>query len=210
VPCRDPIGHSDCTHVENGLNVCDTSRGLGECVQCTGEAHEACDAEQFETCDVFARECVPIGPGDRETCEPCTNDRQCASDHSCVPMTFQGQPHGHGGYCLRSADCKPPYASQQIYRETVNGQSVVVCGFSEERTTCEAIRAFENSALCTESEPCPEGGLCASVNNGATERCTIPCGEVAATSNECMDPADGNTYGVACRGQSVLYCGGSP
>jgi hypothetical protein len=211
VPCVDPVENTECAHIE-GKSICDTSRGPGECVECT--VQEACDAGNFETCDLFARGCVPIAPGERATCEPCSNDLQCESKH-CVAMTYQGQPHGEAGYCLTHSSCTSPYGTRVLPRVSVSGQERETCQINEEITTCEAVLALMARTRCgPEDPPCPTGGLCRTVSGDLFTRCTIPCSQKsfdggAGLAIECLDRSEDN-YGTNCAGSPELYCGGPP
>jgi hypothetical protein len=209
VPCQDPIEHSDCAHIEGGRNICDTSRGLGECVECTLSFQEACGPDTLVTCDLVARQCVPIGLGDRGVCEPCTNDLQCVTDHLCIPMTFQGEAHGEGGYCLRkSPGCARPYLFGGVTRVSLGGSTPsAVCAINESLTTCEAVLALVPPAtICEADEDCPKGGLCRSIDGSLDLYCTYGC----TSEVQCRPSVEASA--VACPfsdgDPANDYCGG--
>jgi hypothetical protein len=217
VPCDpdDPDVATQCAGIA-GKAICDG----GTCVECTLGDESACVAPQ--TCDLVAKECVDVAPGDVGNCGACTNDLQCATDHKCVPMDFPvGTNHGH--FCLKQAmpTCQQPF-SVFINEPSISGAPAVnYCGVDQNSTTCQAVRALQQGWTCvgddgkccsgsieptnsmcdsTQPEVDVPGALCRQVGALAS-RCTYEC----ATALEC--PSGGP--GATCNGNPApTWCGG--
>jgi hypothetical protein len=176
-------------------------------------------AEQLDcprtSCDPATLRCSSFKLASRLTCSTCVSDSDCAdSDHRCVPMYYGGErfPDKSKGFCMRIAlpdpdeleeyECDEPFESVLFERQSLSGAKVAnYCGVREDLTTCDAVRAFQNQALCpggTDDE-CPDGGVCHQLGNGNNAKfcCTYECTD----NNECLD-----SYGSvsSCNG----YCGG--
>jgi hypothetical protein len=181
------------------------AREPATCVACT--LADASRCASGSTCDLLTGDCATIPAGSRRTCEPCSNDVQCAAGHACVTMSFEGAPIG--AFCLREGpSCARPYLSP-LARTSLNGRSSVFCGLNESLTTCPAVLGLVGNQTCpggTDGE-CPPGGLCRTLGSGILmNRCTYRCG----SGDDCLDattrPAQ-STCGDAGSAEST-YCGG--
>jgi hypothetical protein len=116
-------------------------------------------------------------------------------------MTFNGAPHGTGGYCLQRASsvavCSRPY-SIGIDAVSLSGSaSDSYCGINQAATTCEALLDLFNSKSCSLDTECGTGfgGLCKQIGTGSNPPllCTIPCGTDAQcpSGNTCSSTANG-------------------
>jgi hypothetical protein len=217
VPC-DPDDADVATQCAGiaGKAICDA----GTCVECTLGDESACTAPQ--TCDLVAKECVDVAPGDVGNCEPCTNDLQCGTGHKCIPMDFPlGTELGH--FCLEEAmpTCEQPY-SVFINKASISGATAVnYCGINQDLATCPAVRALEQNwrcegddgKCCSGSLPlvggvcdviAPEvdvpGALCRQVGPLAN-RCTYACGQ----PSHCLELNPGDTCGGT---PAPTWCGG--
>jgi len=198
VPCQDS---GDCASVPN-LPVCE----VGACVECAAGDEGACSGS--ETCDLLQKSCSGAPAASLSTCEACTNDSQCQSGARCVPMDYQGAPHGY--YCLKlpAPTCERPY-SVAINAPSLSGAPATdYCGIEESLSTCEAVLALVGGWYCTGTdgmcspteggvEVPVEGALCRQVGLGL-DRCTYGC----SVANQC--PAT-----VTCGGTPApTWCGG--
>jgi hypothetical protein len=228
--CTDPdkakcdVGTNTCVDCDDseqcagiaGAGVCSG----GDCVECVLGEEEACTGET--TCNLVTNECVAVAPGDVGTCEPCTNDLQCSANHRCIPMEFPvGTSHGY--FCLEEAmpTCEQPYLVF-INEQSISGADAVnYCGFDQNITTCQAVRALEQGwrcegddgkccsgsvalvdGMCDSNAPEVDvpGALCRQVGAGAN-RCTYAC----ATALDC--PSAGPPS--SCGGMPTpTWCGG--
>jgi hypothetical protein len=115
-------------------------------------------------------------------------------------MTFNGAPHGTGGYCLQRASvgCTSPYRVN-INTVSLSGAGVDdYCGINQAATTCEALLDLFNGKACTTDPECgaASGGLCKNLAAPTAPpdlRCTIPCGTDAQcpSGNTCSDTTNG-------------------
>jgi hypothetical protein len=201
VPCTDS---AQCTHL-TGTGVCDE----GSCVECTAAMDAACTGGT--TCDLLTNQCANVAPGSVQNCEACTNDKQCSTGHRCIPMNFEGSPHGN--YCLEQVmpSCDQPF-SVTINRASLNGAAAAnYCGINESLATCEAVLALLGNWRCnTMDESCspdgiqPEmpvpGAICRQVGTLIGNRCTYKCG--GAVQCPGVMPQD------TCGGGPPMWCGG--
>ena len=195
--CAACQNDSDCTQI-SGKNACSN----GTCVQCTVANESACGGN---SCNPKTSECTSTAKGSVTRCGSCVADSECATGGSvtvarCVPMTFNGSPHGN--YCLEavSSGCDQPFGNTSVMKVTAASVSGAAaedyCGINQATVTCEAIRDMidsDNKIRCgnasgvaTDSlcgchrDPagaCTDagtGGLCRSINGA--NRCTIQCG----------------------------------
>jgi len=193
------VEHTDCT--EPGAGQCDggecvacddsaqcteTDAGIcesGTCVECSVADEDACVLS--ETCDLLANACVGVGETTVQTCGACTNDKQCVAGHRCIPMDFDGNPHGY--YCLEEAmpTCEQPYLVAISKPSISEAPAVDYCGIEEDLATCEAVLALVGNWRCTGTdgmcsallggmEVAVPGAVCRQVGLGA-DRCTYPC-----------------------------------
>lgn len=173
--CGACAADSDCEHLD-GLSVCDA----GTCVECSVEDESACGAN---SCNPATRQCTNTPRSSVSTCRACVADSECESEsYRCVPLNFDGQPHG--SYCMKrqSAGCSRPYLSPLTAASLSGAASEGYCGINQALTTCEAIRDLSSSETCQADDDCGEGlgGLCATVGIAAN-RCTYQCG----SADEC-------------------------
>ena len=238
--CVECLGHGDCTDAVaarcDGTGTCVGCGASPECAGVTGAG-----GERLEVCDPTAMRCVeclgtetaacvtnhPCNPvtnrcsayarGTRRACETCDTDLDCPADHDCVPMQWMGADRPEG-YCLKddTGGCTEPFTITLTGRTSLSGRTGArYCGINEALTTCEAVRALLDDAMCPgglDSE-CPEGGLCRRVGS-LNNRCTYACGGVV----ECdAVPRPGSTCGAGSAdggagggdgGVPVDYCGG--
>lgn len=216
--CKDDHTCGKCTadsQCSPFKQVCDTSSGL--CIDCRPST-EAIDCRSDKTCDPAKAECpgTACDPklftcttktrGTVSTCQPCVSDTECVSAHKCIATSLVttstgdgGMPETGSGHCLKltSAGCAPPYGIP-LSRASLSGAvPQTYCGFSEARTSCEAIRALSNVTSCRDDTACAApGALCKSVNFIAN-KCTYHC----ASNLDC--PTD-----FLCGGSGAAsYCG---
>ncbi len=187
-----------------GGAVCDDSGETATCVECTDGDSSACGSSQ--TCNLLDGTCVDVAPGSRGSCESCTNDLQCATDHRCIRLEFPTGTPRETGHCLRqeSAGCSNPYR-YLITRTSLSGAAAEpYCGIDEERSTCEAIAALYADADCTEDGAC-------TIDGTDTEVPGAVCGRVSGADGKCTYECTTSLYcpaAVPCGGTSG-YCGGS-
>ncbi len=193
-PCED---NDDCTYVD-GKGVCDDSNG--ECVQCLSD--DDCGGNP---CILNTHTCSAYGK-DRETCESCDTDANCAATANlCVPAFYQGVQLDVG-YCLEKVrnGCEQPYSVALTGRISLSGvEGESFCGINEDKATCEAVRNLLGGAKCpgnTDAE-CGEGGLCRTVG-ALTLRCTYACG----SASDCPETGAPSTCDGATGSE---YCGGT-
>lgn len=200
VACDDS---TQCTGI-TGTEVCATSGpNMGTCVECT--AAEGCGAT--DTCDLTTETCSGVAPEAVDTCEACTNDAQCGTDHACVPMMFDGSPNGF--FCLQAnpPTCAQPYFPTAMTKQSINGTpAATYCGLNEAAVSCQGVRALIDNLMCTVDGSCLDGGvevttpgaLCRDLGQG--DRCTIGCTLAAQCPNPLTCGDSGTGMGDFCGG----------
>ncbi|TXD35155.1 hypothetical protein FRC98_16930 [Lujinxingia vulgaris] len=199
--CAGCASNQDCADVD-GKNVCDLESGT--CVECQLDQAEACGTF---SCDPQTGACTDTSLGSRTSCESCRSDAECASDHVCVAMNFQGSPR-NSAYCLRvdraptgETDCQEPFTVLDIKESITTAELEIVCGVNEAMTTCEAVLDYDSG--CAEDDDCGapglDDGLCEPIEfEGA--RCTFPC-DTSLEYPQCYSPFSCAT------GIDAQYCG---
>jgi hypothetical protein len=130
----------DCAHIP-GKTVCDS----GACKQCSKDDDSACNGN---SCDLSTGTCTTTPKGSADVCDSCKADSECSDGFRCVPMNFNGQPHG--SYCLLDdaiGDCEQPFGTL-LERTSLGGVSSIFCGVNEALTTCEAVRDLRSNKAC--------------------------------------------------------------
>jgi hypothetical protein len=121
-------------------------------------------------------------------------------------MTFNGTPHGTGGYCLQRAStvasCTRPY-STGFDAVSLSGAAVeTYCGINQSITTCESLLDLFAVTPCSVDASCGggTGGLCRQIGAGSNPplTCTISCG----SHSECLNSGIGST----CSNSTNGYC----
>lgn len=224
--CVDCRGHDDCTDPEvaqcsptgscvpcsnsgqcagTGGSICDTSLATPTCVECNLGNSTACTAG--ETCDLLAGRCVTLT--NRQNCETCSNDLQCASGLRCIRMEYPTGTPRDTGHCLAiaSPSCPEQHFAQPIDRSSINGIPGTYCGVNEALTTCEAVLALETNEECTSDAECPESGLCRTVGVLPGMRCTYRCSSATQCFATTVD-ANKDSCADGTVGDGMDYCGG--
>jgi hypothetical protein len=197
--CKPCTANADCSLIPS-QNVCrvGTVEKPSHCVQCTVGNETACNGN---SCDPKTNTCTTTPRGSRKTCHSCLADSECGDgsgvvdpNKRCVPMSFNGTPHGTGGYCLQatSAGCLGPYSVPITAGSLSGAVSEAYCGINQAVTTCEAVLDLVASKICIAGSDCGggQGGLCKAISIVApANRCTIPCGSDA----NCLSSAPGST-----------------
>jgi len=202
VPCTDAAhcaGVTDATLCESGT-----------CVECTVTNESACSGTQ--TCDLLTNTCVDVEAGTVLNCNACTNDLQCETDHRCIQMDFDGNPHGY--YCLRDSpapSCSRPFLIP-MSKPSLNGAPATnYCSIEEDLATCEAVLALIADWHCSgtdgmcgplnQPEVAVPGAICRQIPGG--DRCTYECD----ATPQCPSGAPQNTCGT---GTNIPpgWCGG--
>ena len=210
-PCSGPL---HCEHLD-GLAVCDTSSGSGECVQCTGTQYGACGTAESGTayvCDSAHKTCTDRLAGSVLACQPCLSDAQCAAGMACMQTKFG--PTATGSYCLWKQDAPGasapkgdclnvrPFVGTESAWVSVDGQSTIVC--KPRTSTCQGQSDFSGKS-CSGAGPtghadCGTAGVddsyCASF--GPSQHfCTVPC----VSHLDCKDTRAGDD--MECQPQSL-------
>lgn len=193
--CETCKADSDCSRFNK---VCDEASA--RCVACTVDTEAARCGNR--SCNPATFACTQTPRGSVEACSPCVADSECMTDHRCIALNFRGE--ALGGYCLRreptGSGCAQPYPIRITRASLSRAPSANYCGFSEERTSCDAIRALLTNKGCpggaTECEA--EGAVCGTVGT-FIQRCSYTC----TGSAECPAFAPCPTSGTN------LYCGKS-
>lgn len=199
-PCSDN-GH--CSGWKDGQRVL----GLcvaGTCEECTVANEGPCGAD---SCNPKTLRCTDTARNSRTVCQPCEADSECKEKHRCVETFFDGA--SQGGHCLRidepavANECVRPYTGA-ITRGSLSypSKTEIHCGFSEERTSCEAILGLVGGNECPSGEDssCPgRGALCRKVGT-ADNQCTYAC----EVSGECPSSRPCGSFD----NQNIGYCGG--
>lgn len=224
--CVDCRGHDDCTDPEaaqcsasgscvpcsdsaqcagTGGTICDTSLATPTCVECNLGNSTACTGG--ETCDLLAGRCVTLT--NRQNCETCGNDLQCASGLRCIRMEHPTGTPRDTGHCLAvaSPSCPEQHFAQPIDRPSINGIAGTYCGVNEALTTCEAVLALETNQTCTSDAECPESGLCRTVGVLPGMRCTYRCSSATQCFATAVD-ANKDSCADGSVGDGMDYCGG--
>lgn len=167
------------------------------------------------SCDPATMRCSTFKLASRSACWTCVSDTDCeAPDHRCVVMNYDGNrfPDEKHGFCLKVAvlttdeptehDCGWPLGILLRDRPSLSGPPTnSYCGLREDRTTCYALRAFENQEQCPDGsdDECPVGGICRTFVHwgGEVNCCTYAC----TNEDECPSV---DTEPPSCGG----YCGG--
>ncbi len=189
--------------------------GTGECVECTPQTDDrAADDDDCGTnvCNPETFECeADLTQADKDVCESCIADSECAVDHNCVRMDFAGEER-LGGYCLKDSNVEGcstnPYRSLTGMRVSLSGAAAVrYCSINEELTTCEAVLDLANDETCVMASDCGaedlDDGLCETVT-AAAGRCTYACTALA----QCMPADPGTGCGGNAQDDAGTYCGG--
>ncbi len=197
-PCTES---AHCADTDEAFPVCIVESG--DCVECTMEEFEACGAK---SCHPQEFECTNTLRYSVTTCRPCLSDVECAADHHCVPMEFDGQPR-ESAYCLKlaSADCEFPFETLSI-KESVSGAEMeIYCGVNEDVTTCEAVHDYGFG--CSSDDDCGDpdldDGVCSNIEFEPMLRCSYYCEPPVdeTAPNECPE-----FFG--CGQSTGGYCGG--
>lgn len=191
--CETCKADSDCSRFNK---VCDEASA--KCVECTVDSEAArCG---MRSCNPATFTCTQTNRGSVDVCLPCLADSECVSNHRCIALTFGGA--SQGGFCLRqeSATCVEPYSTRITRASLSRAASANYCGFSEQRTSCPAIRALLSNRACPNgSTDCDApGAMCGTVGT-LMQRCTYAC----TLSAECPAAAPCPTAGTN------RYCGKS-
>lgn len=201
--------NDDCQHVD-GKGICQAVEGgqSHRCVRCTSGDESACtDGGTSYSCDPRSFECTKTPRGSRKTCHSCVADSECGTNEGkpdpnsrCVPMSFQGAPHGDGGYCLQTAasfgasGCSAPFVVPLSAASLSGAASQTYCGINQQATTCEALLDLFGSKTCEKDADCGagQGGLCKTVGTNPN-RCTIACAETTecTATRTCSGPSNG-------------------
>lgn len=204
--CRACANDNDCSGKMSGGVALDACLS-GQCVDCRVDATDTkkdYGCAGTLACNPTTRACSDRMKNSASTCSACLSDAECIADHRCVEMTYLGtalQPGGQsGGYCLplisAPGDCPIPYRATPVVRGSRSGAaSDSFCGVNENKTTCEAIRAFGKGCSSGGVSACgATGARCENVNGSSL--CTYSCGSGA--SDECPEnrgcPAGSNSY----------------
>lgn len=175
MPCNGPC--------PNDRPVCDETKPVPQCVQCTADQQFACIGET-PTCDVEQQKCVECTPQDARNCRN-GNKRTCNKDNRCVACTAElpgscppAQPVcDNEERCVECLPDRPEHCTGE--RSVCNGDRCVECipGRPEhcagkgERSICDGDRCVE----CMSDTDC--GDL-------AKPRCDLQ-------TNSCL-PCEGN------------------
>lgn len=200
--CRACRGDADCAGKTSGSTALDACYN-GQCVDCrinVADTRQDVGCSTSNSCDPGSRTCNGKAKGSLSACQPCIADAECRSDHRCIPLNHRSRPVGN--YCMRIATmgCSLSYTAGVLTRVSTSGApEATYCGISEERTTCEAAHAFDETRTCLVARDCAgQGALCEHVNASAQLFCTYPCLE----PRECPSTAP-------CGGpDGAKYCGG--
>jgi hypothetical protein len=211
LPCTGPL---HCDHLD-GLGVCDTSSGTGECVQCTGNQYASCGMSPGGdpyVCNSLTRTCSTEEVASAAACETCVSDAQCATGMACMQTKFGAADAGN--YCLwnqeatgssaPNGDCLTvrPYVGTESGWTSVDGESPTVCKPSV--TTCQGQNDFRSKSCSGETvaghaECGAEGvddGYCAPF--GPSQHfCTVPC----VSHLDCKDTRPGDD--MECQSQTL-------
>ncbi|MBT8206779.1 MAG: hypothetical protein KJO18_00780 [Acidimicrobiia bacterium] len=124
----------------------------------------------------------------------------------CLPVAVVELELDDGIYELDEdsdvGDCESPFRAILVRRRSLSdGPTDSYCGVNEARTTCFALRAFQNEEECPggRDDECPAGGLCRTFthNGRAVNCCTYEC----TTDLQCA-----GIWGEPS--QCTGYCGG--
>jgi hypothetical protein len=191
--CDTCKADSDCTRFNK---VCDEASA--RCVACTIDSEAArCGTR---SCNPATFSCTQTNRGSLDVCLSCVADSECKSDQRCIALNFGSEPQG--GFCMRrqSAACAEPYGIPITRTSLSKAASATYCGFSEQRTSCDAIRALQTNQQCSggASDCDAAGAVCGTVGT-LVQRCTYAC----TGSAECPTFAPCPTTGMN------PYCGKS-
>jgi hypothetical protein len=213
VPCT---GSEQCKHLD-GVGVCDTSSGSGECVECTGTQYEACGTDSVTSkplvCDSKARACTTKQAGTAEPCQPCVADAHCRAGTACMQTTFGPSNAETGNFCLwkqdatgngaPNGDClnARPYVGTESKWKSVDGDDPKVC--KPALTTCQGQNDFRAKSCSGETSQgnaeCGAEGVddayCAPFGSGFF--CTVPC----VSYLDCQETRPGDD--MECQSQTL-------
>ncbi len=186
--CSGCTTSADCAHLADaGTGVCDTENST--CVECLDDdetTRAACDGN---SCDPATNTCTDTVVGSLEVCEPCLADSECSTDHSCVPMDFDGAFHGN--YCLKllASGCERPFSDSIDAVSASGNQTEEYCALKTSLVTCEAFNTFLDA--CEDASECGDANLnndarCEPVDTIAGNECTFAC----VGMNDCPQGSD--------------------
>lgn len=184
--CDEPSGtcvaceeESDCSHLD--LNLCVyTSGNRSFCVECApGLPDEGCDGN---ACDPLTLTCTDAVIGSAMDLQPCVSNSHCNGNSYCLPVNYQGSPHGN--YCMPeyNGNCPPKFGGSRESIVTSTGDSVTVCTISGDIVTPEALAGFGKSCPNGNAD-CPHGGQRCEPLGGGAPICTHLCN----TAADCFD-----------------------
>ncbi len=213
--CTTCQADADCSHV-GGRIVC----LQGTCVQCTRDKAAACTSGGTQyVCDPSSHACdMNRRARSKGLCNVCTSstDSACAARPDCISddecqtgqvcvMVAAGGSRRVCQAIKTVAACPLPYGG--ITRTPVpsaDGQSVTVCTFRWEQTTCQAHADFRSKPCGVPDVTMPGGqapdhercgepgvadGICVYAPEFTEYRCTVPCGNTVEdcplNSREC-------------------------
>lgn len=171
--CLECLEDSHCAGNASATR-CDINAG-----RCTNPCQVATEQSDCEgrVCDAEFGYCTADFPGEKQGCEPCESDLECAIGHRCFETTFDGTPQG--GHCLpvrQGTDCPQAPFFRLGEGSTVQGQGpLTYCTIYEAKTTCETVLDVQNFQSCDEQCGIAVNDHRCEVVGNASNVCTYSC-----------------------------------